>query len=441
WALEAAAMIAIGLKQRRALTHWGGLALLALAGVTYLLGLDGFDESPALLNERFIGGFMLCAAFTVCAWQYAMHRAAVPDDLPLHWITAGLAWFGWLALAHGEIFEHVSNVMQPAISLIVVAVATVAMERAARRFAPHAVILAASILPFGFLHWIGWSAAAPHLLADYGWLAWPLAFAALAWVIRVLPSLRAVLLPGSTWLAILWMAVETGHAVDALPLAGAGWDNAGVLLVLVAACFGARAFGKRLFGDAYDLRYAVGPVIVVLLAYTLFWNFEQPGRFAPLPWLPALNLSLLASVAVACAVHRFASEIMPWKHWPLFFGMLGLVLLTAEIARNFHHLAGVRFYADALWRSGGFQAALSIAWSLAGIAGMVLGARLQKRPVWFAGGGLMTVVVLKLFLVDLGNTGSLMRVVSFIGVGLLLLVVGYLAPVPSISRKPEAQTE
>ena len=32
--------------------------------------------------------------------------------------------------------------------------------------------------------------------------------------------------------------------------------------------------------------------------------------------------------------------------------------------------------------------------------------------------------------VELGNTGTVTRVVSFLGVGLLLLIVGYLAPVP-----------
>ena len=42
----------------------------------------------------------------------------------------------------------------------------------------------------------------------------------------------------------------------------------------------------------------------------------------------------------------------------------------------------------------------------------------------------MAVVVLKLFAVDLGNTGTVERIVSFIGTGLLLLVVGYFAPAP-----------
>ena len=50
--------------------------------------------------------------------------------------------------------------------------------------------------------------------------------------------------------------------------------------------------------------------------------------------------------------------------------------------------------------------------------------------MWIAGATLMGAVVLKLFLVDLGNSGTLERIVSFLGVGLLLLVVGYFAPVP-----------
>ena len=42
----------------------------------------------------------------------------------------------------------------------------------------------------------------------------------------------------------------------------------------------------------------------------------------------------------------------------------------------------------------------------------------------------MAVVVAKLFLVDLSSLSAVGRMVSFIVVGVLLLVVGYLAPVP-----------
>ena len=42
----------------------------------------------------------------------------------------------------------------------------------------------------------------------------------------------------------------------------------------------------------------------------------------------------------------------------------------------------------------------------------------------------MAVVVIKLFFMDLSNVGGIERIVSFIGVGVLMLVIGYVSPVP-----------
>ena len=81
--------------------------------------------------------------------------------------------------------------------------------------------------------------------------------------------------------------------------------------------------------------------------------------------------------------------------------------------------------------------ALSIVWGIAGLAAMIVGARSRRRGVWLVGAALMSVVVAKLFLVDLGNTATLARVVSFLGVGVLLLVVGYFAPVPPRADAPK----
>jgi uncharacterized membrane protein len=44
-------------------------------------------------------------------------------------------------------------------------------------------------------------------------------------------------------------------------------------------------------------------------------------------------------------------------------------------------------------------------------------------------------VVAKLFVVDLSNVGTIARIVSFIGVGVLMLVVGYFSPVPPKVRE------
>jgi len=56
------------------------------------------------------------------------------------------------------------------------------------------------------------------------------------------------------------------------------------------------------------------------------------------------------------------------------------------------------------------------------------------RPLWMAGAVLLGAVVLKLFLVDLSQLGSLARIVSFLAVGALMLVIGYVAPLPPEER-------
>jgi uncharacterized membrane protein len=76
------------------------------------------------------------------------------------------------------------------------------------------------------------------------------------------------------------------------------------------------------------------------------------------------------------------------------------------------------------------QASLSILWAITALSLMIVGHARRQREIWMAGAGLIALVVVKLFLVELFNVGGLPRVVSFIGVGALLLVIGYFAPLP-----------
>jgi uncharacterized membrane protein len=61
---------------------------------------------------------------------------------------------------------------------------------------------------------------------------------------------------------------------------------------------------------------------------------------------------------------------------------------------------------------------------------MLAGHARARRDAWIAGAALLAVVVAKLFLVELADHGSVERIVSFIVVGVLMLVVGYFAPIP-----------
>ena len=61
---------------------------------------------------------------------------------------------------------------------------------------------------------------------------------------------------------------------------------------------------------------------------------------------------------------------------------------------------------------------------------MASGHKRQQRRLWTAGAALMGVVIVKLFVVELGDSNGIARIVSFIGVGVLLLLVSYFAPAP-----------
>jgi uncharacterized membrane protein len=104
--------------------------------------------------------------------------------------------------------------------------------------------------------------------------------------------------------------------------------------------------------------------------------------------------------------------------------------VNGTLLRTLHHWADLRFHIPSMLSSQLVQASFSILWTLLALGAMVVATRRALRPLWIAGAALMGVVVLKLFLVDLSGIGTVERIVSFIGVGLLMLLVGYLSPVP-----------
>jgi uncharacterized membrane protein len=50
----------------------------------------------------------------------------------------------------------------------------------------------------------------------------------------------------------------------------------------------------------------------------------------------------------------------------------------------------------------------------------------------------LALVVAKLFLIDLAGTGTIARIISFVAVGLLMLLIGYWSPLPPRQREDVA---
>ena len=111
-------------------------------------------------------------------------------------------------------------------------------------------------------------------------------------------------------------------------------------------------------------------------------------------------------------------------------GALGFGALTAAVLRAAHAAGAAPWDADALFASSTVQAALAVVWTLLAVVLTVWAVRRESRGLWFFGVGVLGLVVVKLFLVDLSQAEALVRIGAFLVVGVLGLLIGYQAPLP-----------
>lgn len=158
-------------------------------------------------------------------------------------------------------------------------------------------------------------------------------------------------------------------------------------------------------------------------------------RFLYLPLLNPLDLGIAVALLAAWLWLRSDAARNALRArlqlTPAVLAVAGFVWLNAMLIRAFHHFGGVPFRVDAWVRSLAVQTGITLLWAVTALVLMWLSARRALRLPWMVGAALLAAVVLKLLLVDLSGTGTVMRIVSFIGVGVLMLVIGYVAPLPS----------
>ncbi|MDE0052965.1 MAG: DUF2339 domain-containing protein [Gammaproteobacteria bacterium] len=456
WAAQGAMLAWFSVRSGSRLLLIAGAALQVAAALAHAqAGLFDSVATP-LLNGPFLTGVVLALAGWTVAWSF--DHSALPASARRAWTRIALFWAGawWFWSAAREITEFVVEDVRGAVGLGTVGFSAIAATLVAkavgwRRLDSLAFVLLPAMvgmLAFGF-----WMESQPRPLANYGWLAWPVAlgaqYAFLYYREDGYPGLTPGLHVGAYWVLAVLVASEVRWLVEFA--AGGDWPLAFAVASAAGLALATGAARARLPWplDAHWHAYsAVGiPVVagaagVLVLAASL----SSDGSAAPLPYLPLVNPLTMAAAAAGVAIWRALDIDLrrpDARTLVLLFAVVGLVVLSMEVARGVHHFAGVPFTAGALAGSAIFQAGLSLVWGTAGLAGMVAGARREHRDVWIGGAVVMGLVIVKLFLVELGNVGTLSRVVSFLGVGLLLLIVGYLAPVPkgrNESGDPETPT-
>jgi len=281
-----------------------------------------------------------------------------------------------------------------------------------------------------------------HPGAESGWLAWSAAFVAFYAILY--RQQRADIALGApnqhvlaVWLATGVVAWELAWQFELLnpgtswPFAM--WGLAPAVAMLLLAHHGKHAWPwQRDFG--FYCNMCLGPMALYVLAWSLF-AVTDPARAAPLPYLPLANPVDLTQAAVLFALHAWivaagATTRERESEYLALLAGLGFVWANSIVLRSIHHWFGVPFTAHALFNSIVVQAAFSLLWTVAAMALMVTATRKRQRKLWLVGVALLTMVVGKLFLLDLENSGTVARIVSFLGVGALVMLIGYVAPVP-----------
>jgi uncharacterized membrane protein len=224
--------------------------------------------------------------------------------------------------------------------------------------------------------------------------------------------------------------------------AGSAWPWLGwlmvpaLLLVLLLGPALVRRWPLRELPEAYQ-RSAAGVLAVVMLLWTLAANGVSNGAASPLPYLPLLNPLDLGSAFALFAAWRWAvgsgrELIGERSRWPVVgLGLSAFVWLNAMLVRGFHHFGDVAFRVDAWASSLAVQTGLTLLWTVTALPLMWWSARRAQRGPWMVGAALLGLVVAKLLIVDLSGSGTVTRIVSFIGAGVLMLLIGYVAPLPA----------
>jgi len=295
-----------------------------------------------------------------------------------------------------------------------------------------------------------------HPFARLGYVGWIAAFVAHLWVLR---SHHIAAFKNARWLdwwhaAGFWLLAivvswEVGWQIDHYVEGRRVWPLVAWAIVPAAliALFAARGANLGWPVSAQRRAYlylGALPPALFLLAWIVFANFASNGNPAPLPYVPLLNPLDLAQfgalLALAIWYVRVSGLAIPGVKLPstrIALTLLGFVLfiaLNGVLLRTLHHYAEVPFRFNRMMSSTLVQASFSLFWSLLALAAMFFATRRGLRALWFVGAALLVVVIAKLVLVDLSSTATVARIVSFIGVGLFCVVIGYFAPVPPKAR-------
>jgi uncharacterized membrane protein len=458
WALEGTALVWVGCRQNRVLARSFGTLMLGAAGVTIWLRLDLSGSRLVLPAGMYLSALVTAVASVFSARALELRREHLREYE--RWMPAALFAWGtlwWTIWGLGELQRRVAPPQLYALELVYLTLtALLSSELFQRCKLAAARVPALLLLPVMMLAALAGALRGQHPLSYGGWYAWPLAFAGLgvvAWRHEGAPtaSLARTLHALSAWLLaplLSWeLAWQVQHLLYGTGAAGTWFTvfwalTPALLLLLLPTLTDRMRWPFALHRETYLILVA-GGYAAYLGAWSIAANALMPGNSEPLRYLPLLNpldavqaLLLFALLRHLLVVRRTypGRECLYGRPVVTGLALIAFLALNGALLRTLHYWAGIPFFLPTMLESTLVQTALSIFWTTLALMTMLVATRRRMRPAWLAGAGLLAVVVVKLFVVDLSSIGTIERIVSFVGVGVLMLVLGYFSPLPPVEE-------
>ena len=156
-------------------------------------------------------------------------------------------------------------------------------------------------------------------------------------------------------------------------------------------------------------------------------------------WLPIFNPFDLVSIAMLIGFIWMLNLQMKAgleKSLGAILMMSSLLWLSSYVVLRALHVYFLTPYNDwEMWQNALVQLSFTLLWVSLAFICMLTATKRNLRSLWIFGGCILVLVTLKLVLFDLSHIGTLTRVISFLGAGLVMLIIAYIAPMPELEEK------
>lgn len=448
WAVEGVGLVWVGLRQHRSFPLFTGLVLQLLAAIAFVYGWGITGHTGATNQNLCLGVAFIALSGWACGAQLnAANRNKALSTLLAIW---GWAWWAGAGLTAIDEFLPAALFAHAALVFIVLTSIVLPMLSAKLKW-PMLASLARLLLPTMVFVLI-FDVFDSHPFDNIGLYSWLISYGAYAVLLKrnVMPQ-SAIFRAALLWIAALIGGIEWQHylsyQVHDVWLA-IGW---GIVPMLISAGVMAWQKQKSLTTASANISRAwllvgLAPLMLFLCAWFIFMSLDSDGSAAPLPYIPLINPLDITLAAILLMLLIWERNVRPHFYrletlMPKIVGIMGFALLNGILLRSLHHAIATPFQWSAIFDYPVLQMSFTFLWAVTAFILMLLAKKREERPLWIAGAGLMGLVVAKIFLLDLAQHGTVERIASFIGAGLMLLVMGYFVPLPPAQKEAENNKE